>query len=481
MSELPKGWATTSVGEVLFFNYGKSLAASKRNGGPVDVYGSNGVVGSHDEALTQAPAIIVGRKGSFGEVHISSEPCFPIDTTYYVDHFPATDPGYAYNLLRFLPLKEMNRASAIPGLNRGDAHELKVPLPPLAEQKRIVRKLDTLSDRTTTARKHLTAIAKLVERYREAILRTVFTEIGSTFPKLPLASLCSSITDGDHQAPPKAAEGIPFITISAMNTGWIDLSKATRFVPQSYYEELKPERRPQSGDVLFSVTGSIGIPAPVKDNEQFVFQRHIAILRPDTEKVIQSYLLYALQSPQVKTQGLDCATGIAQLTIPLKGLRAFDVPAPSVEKQREIVRKIETAFAKIDRLAAEAKKGLKLTDQLDERILAKAFAGELVPQDPNDEPASVLLERIREARANAPKKKRPTRKPSKMNKKPSLAKLWDTWPTAGMTFEELKGQTSENYDQLKDELFQMMDGAEPKIRQEFDPSEKVMRLKKVEG
>jgi len=77
---------------------------------------------------------------------------------------------------------------------------------------------------------------------------------------------------------------------------------------------------------------------------------------------------------------------------------------------REIVRRIETAFAKIDRLAAEVEKALKLTDLMDQRILAKAFTGALVPQDPTEAPATEILARIREARATAPKPKQGRRK-----------------------------------------------------------------------
>lgn len=91
-------------------------------------------------------------------------------------------------------------------------------------------------------------------------------------------------------------------------------------------------------------------------------------------------------------------------------VKATQIPWVNVDQQREIVRRIETAFAKIDRLAAEAGKALTLTDRLDQRILAKAFAGELVPQDPDDEPAAELLARIRAQRAAAPQPKRGRRK-----------------------------------------------------------------------
>lgn len=79
-------WPFVELGEVCEFKYGKSLAAAKRDGGKYPVYGSNGPVGCHSAALTDGPAIIIGRKGSFGEVAYSPDSCWPIDTTYYICH-----------------------------------------------------------------------------------------------------------------------------------------------------------------------------------------------------------------------------------------------------------------------------------------------------------------------------------------------------------------------------------------------------------
>ena len=94
----------------------------------------------------------------------------------------------------------------------------------------------------------------------------------------------------------------------------------------------------------------------------------------------------------------------------LRDVRRLPVPLAPIEEQREIVRRIETAFARIDRLSTEAEKALKLADRLDQRILAKAFEGKLVPQDPNEEPATALLKRIQEERANARKSKKTSSK-----------------------------------------------------------------------
>jgi type I restriction enzyme, S subunit len=94
-------------------------------------------------------------------------------------------------------------------------------------------------------------------------------------------------------------------------------------------------------------------------------------------------------------------TGTAQPKLTQTALNRLGVPLPSIQEQQEILRHIGTAFGWIDRLAANATSARKLIDHLDQAILAKAFRGELVPQDPNDEPASVFLQRIRAERAKA--------------------------------------------------------------------------------
>jgi len=108
--------------------------------------------------------------------------------------------------------------------------------------------------------------------------------------------------------------------------------------------------------------------------------------------------MYYLASSEAKIYILDNVKGVAQQGINLRDLRDLPTPAPSREVQSQSVRQIEAAFAQNDQLAAEAKNASKLIDHLDHAVLGKAFRGELVPQDPTDEPASVLLERIRAAR-----------------------------------------------------------------------------------
>jgi type I restriction enzyme S subunit len=188
-----------------------------------------------------------------------------------------------------------------------------------------------------------------------------------------LSDLCVSIADGDHQAPPKSGQGVPFITISAMNDGTVDINKASRFVLRSYWSALSPERAPSRGDILVSVTGSIGIAAPVETDEPFVFQRHIALLRPDQRRVCRSYLLQCLRSRVVREQFKDIATGTAQLTIPLGGLRNVWIPLPPLAEQRRIAARIVALFAHTRRVRADLERVTPLAEKFREATTEKAY------------------------------------------------------------------------------------------------------------
>jgi len=121
------------LGNILDLAYGRALPADNREPGDVPVYGSNGVTGYHTSAFVSAPAVVVGRKGSVGEIHWSSAPCWPIDTTFYVQPRNGVPPLISYFALKSAGLTAMNSDSAIPGLNRVAALAVQVPIPATAK------------------------------------------------------------------------------------------------------------------------------------------------------------------------------------------------------------------------------------------------------------------------------------------------------------------------------------------------------------
>nr|WP_234165192.1 restriction endonuclease subunit S [Bacteroides thetaiotaomicron] len=198
------------------------------------------------------------------------------------------------------------------------------------------------------------------------------------------------MTDGDHQAPPKSDIGIPFLVISDVAKGKLNFLN-TRFVPQEYYEKISFDRKPEKGDLLFTVTGSYGIVVPVNIDCKFCFQRHIGLIKTLNTS---EYLLHLLKSSYFKGQCDEFATGTAQKTVGLETLRSFLLPIPPFAEQQRIVIEIEKWFSLIE-LIEGGKDDLQTTiKQAKSKILDLAIHGKLVPQDPNEEPAIKLLKRI---------------------------------------------------------------------------------------
>ena len=151
------------------------------------------------------------------------------------------------------------------------------------------------------------------------------------------------------------------------------------------------ERKPKRGDILFSVTGSYGIVVNVKTNRQFCFQRHIGLIKPT---ISNEYLSFVLMSNYIKSLCDKLATGTAQKTVGLDTLRSLYVPIAPIEEQERIVTKIKHLLLQISFLEAGKGKLVAAIKQAKSKILDLAIHGKLVPQDPNDEPASELLKRI---------------------------------------------------------------------------------------
>ncbi|UTH45334.1 restriction endonuclease subunit S [Loktanella salsilacus] len=392
------------------------------------------------------------------------------------------DKSFMYRLFEWDTAKikgDHGVGSTMIHVTKGAMEGRPIKLPPLPEQQRIVRKLDTLSARTATARIHLNAIAKLVERYKKGIYDHHFAKAEDRVPLSSLASVGTGSTPKKGNPKYYQDGSIPWVTSGAVNAKTV--LEPSDYITETALKETNCKLFP-AGSLLMAMYGEgktrgqvarLGIEAATN--------QALAVIHDiDADKVNVDYLYRFLDSIYLEIR--EMAEGGVQPNLSLGKVKAFELPLPTLDEQREIVRQIETAFAKVDRLASEATKALKLADRLDQRILAKAFAGELVPQDPNDEPASALLERIRKARANAPEK--PRKKPTKaksMKVAPKERVLTDSaeWPEQGLPFEDIAKRLTLPHDDLKDAVFALLEGDAPKLRQQFDTDAKVMKLLRV--
>lgn len=226
--KLPEGWVDTQLGSIIELKYGKSLAAQIRDGFGFPVYGSNGVVGKHSIPLINKSGLIVGRKGSYGVVNKSIGPFFPIDTTYYIDDFYNQPLEFLFYYLSFLPLTKLNRSTAIPGLNRDDAYDLNIALPPLAEQKIIAEKLDTLLAQVDSTKARLEQIPQILKRFRQAILTAAISgRLTDKWRKLTdLQTIWKSHTLGELVTIDRGSSPRPikdYITTDENGVNWIKI------------------------------------------------------------------------------------------------------------------------------------------------------------------------------------------------------------------------------------------------------------------
>ena len=234
------------------------------------------------------------------------------------------------------------------------------------------------------------------EKFNDGSVKCIEDEIPFELPEgwawTRLRAVAEAIGDGDHQAPPQTTTGIPFLVISNVNNGELSF-EGTRFVSREYYETLPETRKPRKGDLLFTVTGSYGIPVLVDTEKKFCFQRHIAIIRPCL--VTNCYLYLVLGSSYVKLICDEKSTGTAQKTVGLATLREMLVPIAPYAESLKIVTQVQTALTIVKNISSDKDSLHSLIEVAKSKILDLAIRGKLVPQDSNDEPASVLLERIR--------------------------------------------------------------------------------------
>lgn len=251
--------------------------------------------------------------------------------------------------------------------------KIKVSIPSLPEQERIVARIEELFSELDKSVETLKKTKAQLAVYRQAVLKEAFDVCDKV---VTVDYVCQHITDGDHMPPPKSANGIPFIMISNINNNCICWEN-TAFVNKDYYNNIDVKRKPKIGDVLYTVTGSFGIPVLVDFDREFCFQRHIALLRPN-EKISHKFLYYAMQEPQVYAQASKKATGTAQKTVGLGVLRKIEIPfVDSIETQKNIVVNLESRLSVCDSIEKTVATALQEAEAMRQSILKQAFEGRL--------------------------------------------------------------------------------------------------------
>lgn len=365
--ELPNGWKWRALGNCLVIKYGKSLPDRIRTpSGNVPVYGSNGIVGRHDSAVTAGETIIIGRKGSVGAVNFSPVPCWPIDTAFFCDEFPDDlDVTWLYSFLSCADIAHFGQDGPKPGVRRDSIYEIEIPVPPPEEQKRLVAYIKAQTSRAEAIRK---TQVELVDDMR-GTLAGYYAEITANASWKPLGEVAPQV-----RRPVSVRAGLSYPELGIRSFG-----KGTFHKPSISAEQLGSKRLYyiHPGDLIF--------------NNVFAWECAVAVVKPeDAGRVGSHRFITCVPKAFVATtpflyfhftteQGLhdlgDASPGGAgrNRTLGLKSLAAIKVPVPDYEQQVVFARlweKVETMRQLQTGLTKD------LTAYIP-ALLAKAFRGEL--------------------------------------------------------------------------------------------------------
>ncbi|SHN03416.1 type I restriction enzyme, S subunit [Xylanibacter ruminicola] len=286
---------------------------------------------------------------------------------------PAYVSYYAKSPVFYNAKKQYVHGFKVMEIKPADIAQIDIPVPSLDEQQRIVERLDAAFENIDKLKANAEKqLAEAQTLFQKSLAKAMEPKEG--WEEKTLKEIVLTITDGDHQPPPKSNEGIPFITISNINkdSNKIDFED-TFYVPQHYFDGLKTDRIPQEGDVLYTVTGSFGIPVLIDYKKDFCFQRHIALIRPNQKMLFSKYLYYWILSDYAKVQAEDTATGAAQRTVSLNSLRKFRISIPPLAEQQRIVERLDALSENIHKYEEIQRQIISECDALKQALLRKVF------------------------------------------------------------------------------------------------------------
>ena len=300
-------------------------------------------------------------------------------------------------------LIKQGKGGAQSNINQEIIKNLIIPLPPLNEQRRIVGKIEEEFGKIDVGVEKLRFALEQIKQYRQAVLKSAFDgKLYKTteWEEKSLQELTLKIGDVDHKMPKEVKEGVPYISPKDFyGVNGIDFINAKKITKKDY-KILSKKIAPNYGDIIFPRYGTIGTLRYVDTEEQFLVSYSCVVIKTINEKAESKYLYYSLLSPQIKSQIQRSIRQTTQANIGIQSIKDFKIKIGIKAEQQQIVKEIEKRLKVADRIETVIRQNLDKAEQLKQSILKKAFEGRLVPQDPNDEPASVLLEKIKAERKN---------------------------------------------------------------------------------
>jgi type I restriction enzyme, S subunit len=356
-------WNEKALGEILKLNYGWGLPETKRIPGHIPVYGSNGIVGSHNKPLVDSPGLIVGRKGSAGNVHYSKKPFCPIDTTFFIAPTDTSlEIDFLYYLLLHHDLKRILGDVGVPGLNREMAYREKVHFPKSKEEQ---RKIAAMLGTVQRAIEQQERLLQLTKELKKSLLRKLFTEglrgepqkmtdIGLVPESWEVATMEDVAFAFDYGTSVKCEPGkagFPVLRIPNVVSGSIDLKNLKHGQPKR--NEIG-QLQLSNGDLLFVRTNGVLLNAGRcalfrGELSECYFASYLIRVRVDSSKVLPAFVNEYART-EVGTRflsGRAIRTADGKFNINSGTLKRVLLPLPSPDEQREIVFQLDLVERKL--------------------------------------------------------------------------------------------------------------------------------------
>ena len=428
IDQLPKSWARVSLGEVLLSIVGGGTPSKKNplywNGDipwftvkdmhsrtPIDSIDHITSAGLDDSAATLIPAdsvITATRIGLGKTIRLTYPAAINQDLKALIT--PAgLDKGYLeYWILANRSLIEsQGKGTTVKGIRLETLRAFEFPLPPLAEQKRIVARIEELFSEIDNGVANLQRAKELLVTYRQSVLKAAFEGKSVQglevieFEIVRLRDLADAVDPHpSHRTPPEVSDGIPYVSIRDLKPGedTVDPSNARR-VSRKVLAEHRDRYTLVEGDFIVGKIGTVGKVIRVPARRDITLSANVVLVQPDRARVLPRYLYWCIQSSPVQSQFLIGKRATSQAAFGIQKFRELQIPLCSIVDQERIVSIIDSSMSASDVAHQTITTSVAQASALRRTILEQAFSGQLVPQNPNDEPASSLLERIKAEKA----------------------------------------------------------------------------------
>ena len=393
IGKIPEHWRIDRLKWACNFIYGNSLASLDREEGVVPVYGSNGVTGYHDKAITEAPCIIIGRKGSYGKVNISMKPCFPIDTTYFVDkRYTSNEILWLKYILPTLGLDSFSKDTGVPGLSREEAYSKPVITPPLSEQKQIAKYLDHKTAQIDSLIEKKKRLIELFREERTAVINQAVTK--GLDPNVPMKD--SGIewlgeipahwevkrlkyeSKTNREALPETTR--PDYEFEYIDIGNVSLSKIND-TPKLFSFGNAPSRARRvvkKGDTILSTVRTYlkAITYIDMENENLIASTGFAVITPGIN-LNPKYLSYLMISEKIIDTICSLSTGVSYPAVNSSDVENIPIWYPNLTEQNLIVGYIEKETTRIDTIISKSEKEITLLQEYRTALISEVVTGKI--------------------------------------------------------------------------------------------------------